>query len=130
MDNQADYEKAKAESWRAYSAEFGVQGSVPNIAFSRIFDYGYERGKAHADDHIPGATKKVADFGEEVNFPTRVMIAAMAMQGIITSEMYLKTLNNKVPEEGGGEGRLAKLAAVEARYFADALIAELEKEKE
>jgi len=136
MGLQTDYEKAKAEAWDKFrETELKDRPQWEPISNKKVFDYAFEaayrygvwcgvkkRSILNADgnpDHIPGATKKV----------DRAMIAAMAMQGIITSEIYLHTLDNKVQEEGGGEGRLSKLVAVEARYFADALIEELGKEK-
>jgi len=105
-----NYEKVLDEHWRRfYEKELNGIQFVPNWKiFSCAFRRGYEFGKEQAGGHIPGATKKVG----------RNMIAAMAMQGILSNPAFcnISTKQDFVVR--------AALAA------ADALLAEFGKQGE
>jgi len=110
MGLQADYEKAKAEAWKEYHKHVVCGTDSHRYWFDKTFNVAYFLGKAHADDHIPEATKKV----------DRAMIAAMAMQGLLNATSVERfTLRIK-------PSTIAE-AAIE---YADALITELGKERE
>ncbi len=95
MDNKTDYEKASlATAWNVFwdkhvrgKEDISIRVSeVFDDAFLRGYRYGLEAAGAQPEStsaHIPEAEKKV----------DRTMIAAMAMQGILASEQYIRTLD-------------------------------------
>lgn len=101
---QTDYEKAEAEAWDKFcETELKDRPQWEPISYKQVFSYAFEAAyrygvwcgmeKAqHSDgnpDHIPEATKKVKDAKEsaETFASERTMIAAMAMQGLLSNAM-------------------------------------------
>ncbi len=128
-----DYEKALATAWNVFwdkhfrgKEDTSIKASeVFDDAFLRGYRYGLETAEAQTEsepEHIPEATKKV----------DRTMIAAMAMQGILASEQYIRTLDYAITlsKKCGEAKEMTTLVAQEAVKYADALIAELKKEAE
>lgn len=129
MEIQTNYEKAKDEWWEKYHKNVVCGTDSHKFWFDRIFEAAYRCGtwcgmkKAQSgseSDHIPEATKKV----------DRTMIAAMAMQGLLASEQYIRTLDYAITlsKKRGEAKEMTTLVAQEAVKYADALIAELKKE--
>lgn len=128
---QTDYEKAKAEAWtKFFGQELNGRPQWEPISNEDVFDCAFkaaylycsmEKARPYGNgDHIPDATKKV----------DRAMIAAMAVQGILSGKDLLLALNNQVNinKAKGDDTSLETIVAREAICYADALLAELGKE--
>lgn len=135
---QTDYEKAKAEAWAAFydkDLKGRPRPQWEQIDNKQVFDYafdvayrygvwcGMEKARTGSNsDHFPDATRKV----------DRAMIAAMAMQGILSNQDLLLALNDQVNtnKAKGNNTSLATIVARESICYADALIAELGENEE
>jgi len=141
MDKQTDYEKARAEAWDKFrETELKDRPQWEPISNKEVFDYAFnaayrygvwcsmERKAQNSQiNYIPDPTKKV----------DRIMIAAMAMQGILsnsvmmteTAKLSLQTLSlmqgGLQPTNEDVQEVAIKATACVAVNYADALINKL-----
>jgi len=131
MDNQTKYDKAisaaESDSLRDYmDSDLRKAVAEPDewLAHKWGFSAGYKFGRSQAADHIPDTTKKV----------DRAMIAAMAMQGLLSNAVWVNVKTEYIMQEYQNDDErasmLARELAEDSVEFADALIEELGKEKE
>lgn len=77
---QQEYEQKKRECWLMYTSTFGIKGTVPNEAFSWVFDRAYALGKQF------GNSEQLSAEGEEMLTVSRKEVQKMHAHFVTVSK--------------------------------------------
>lgn len=142
MTETNDYDKAKQECKEAFRKESdNLMTRSEERAINFAFDRAYQLGKAHSEDsnfadcHLSARSVDLERNSKLVNqlVNERLQVASMAMQGLLANATWLTKLTsgyaNEYDNDQDAAQALLRDVTSTAVEFADALIAEVNKEK-